>query len=500
MLASRSCRGVLAAVGCAAAIGGCQPRSGDLALSAIEPVTQSIVLDGDTAEWAPTAAAYADEHYLYTRFTISGEQITLQAAPKTVVMFIDADASEATGQKREDPALKGMGVDLEVLFSPPGERGRGVGVEIYAVATDGKRKKVSNEDYDFVFAPTYASSWYEARLCRTPDDKAGLPMTGLLGPGTLKGVAAVVDDAGTITMAGEPFVLTTDEVCEGGKRLKSGSIPSKPANAVRVVSWNIELSKPMDTPAPFARIIKAINPDVLLLQEWEKGDASLVKQWFTTNIGGEWNIVKAPGNMSNGGGVAIASRFALTEVEGDELTARFRNNNRDNEDKPVRFVSAVADTPIGPVLMGSLHLKSRGSKDSAEDRRRMAESRAINTFVGAQKNVTLRVLGGDMNLVGSRPPIDLLRAGIDSDGTDLNTVDAHVLGDNALYTWKNAAGSFTPGRLDWLLYPDAALATANTFVLDTRRLAVESLSTMGLEKADSAASDHLPLVADLVRK
>ncbi len=493
-------RVLLAVVGGALGLGGCQQRASNLALSTTEPVTASIVLDGDTAEWSPSAAAYADEHYLYTRFTISGEQITLQAAPSTVVLFIDADASESTGYKRADAALKGMGIDLEVLFSPPSARGRGMGVEISAIATDGKRTKVSSEDYDFVFAPTYASSWYEARLCRTPDDKAGLPMTGLLGPGTIKGVAAVVDDAGKVTMACEPFVLTTDEVCEGGKKLKSASIPGKPANSVRVVSWNIELSKPMETPAPFARIIKALNPDIILLQEWEKGDASLVKQWFTSHVGGEWNITKAPGDMSNGGGVAIASRFTLTDIEGDVLTARFRNNNRDNEDKPIRFVSTVANSPIGPMLVGSMHLKARGAKDSVEDRRRMAEARSINTFVAGQSNVPLRVLGGDLNLVGSRPPLDVLRAGLDSDGSDLNTVDAHVLGDDALYTWKDFGGNFTPGRLDWLVYSDASLTTVNTFVLDTRRIAVELLPPLGLEKADSAATDHLPVVADLVRK
>jgi endonuclease/exonuclease/phosphatase family metal-dependent hydrolase len=457
----------------------------------------TIVLDGDTAEWSPTAAAYSDEHYLYTRFTISGEQITLQAAPQTVALFIDADGNPATGVKRTDPALEGLGIDLEVLFSPPGARGVGVGVELFATPSDGKRTKLSSEDFDFVFAPTYASSWYEARICRTPDDKAGLPATGLLGPGTVKGIAAVIDDAGKVVAACEPFSLVTDEVCEGGKRLKSAFIPSKPANAIRVMNWNIELSKPVENPAPFARIIKATNPDVVLLQEWEAGDASLVKQWFTTNIGGEWNVVKAAGNMSNGGGVAIASRFELARVEGDVLTAKFRNNNRDNEDKAVRFVAATANTPIGPILFGSTHFKSRGSINSVEDRRRMAEARAINTFLAKQSTTPMRIVGGDLNLVGSRPPLDLLRAGLDADGSDLNPVDAMVMGDNANYTWKNYDGTFTPGRLDWVVYSDSALTSLNAFSLDTRRLAPASLTPLNLEPRDSAASDHLPIVFDV---
>jgi hypothetical protein len=102
-----------------------------------------------------------------------------------------------------------------------------------------------------------------------------------------------------------------------------------------------------------------------------------------------------------------------------------------------------------------------------------------------------------MNLVGSRPPIDLLRAGLDRDGSDLTPAPAAVHGDAAFYTWRDAKAAFGPGRLDWLLYSDASAHAVNAFVFDVSRLTDDVLVSMGLRREDAEASDHLPGVVDL---
>ena len=53
-------------------------------------------------------------------------------------------------------------------------------------------------------------------------------------------------------------------------------------------------------------------------------------------------------------------------------------------------------------------------------------------------------------------------------------------------------------RLDYLTYSDHALQVANAFVLDTGLLDRSSLRAAGLQADDSKASDHLPVVVDLV--
>ena len=63
---------------------------------------------------------------------------------------------------------------------------------------------------------------------------------------------------------------------------------------------------------------------------------------------------------------------------------------------------------------------------------------------------------------------------------------------------SDAGQPFVPGRLDFLLYSDASLSLARSFVLDTRDLSPRWLKNHRLRPADTAdASDHLPIVADL---
>lgn len=463
-------------------------------IDATEPI--SIVIDGDTSEWPAESAALADEHYLFVRFSVADEQFTLQSASRSVSVWVDCDANASTGA-----AVKGrgeaIGADLQVLFSPGGRSG----VKLVALDATGGSRELSKADFDLVFAPTYASSWYEMRLCRTPVDTSSLPATGLLAPGRIKGFASVLDGNGLVAAASDTFAVETEETCMGGRRLTAEDLPSPPEGGMRVVSWNVELSKPMESPAPFARVIKALNPDVLLVQEWEKGDAAEVDAWFEQHVGGTWHVRKAPGTMATGGGVLIASRFEMVPGEPGAVECTFRNDRNEPETKPVRFVDTTLNTPMGPVQVGSMHLKSRGTKDSIEDRRRMAEARAINAAFANNASsaaAARRIMSGDLNLVGSRPPLDILRAGIDADGSDLSPAAAMVHGDLAFYTWQDEKSPFSPGRLDWIVYSDSNLKEQAAFVLDAARLDQSVLTKLGIEPGDTAAADHLPVVLDLL--
>lgn len=486
----------LAPLSLALLAGACTTRPASVAspMDAAEPI--SIVIDGDTSEWPATLAAMADEHYLYTRFSVADEQFTLQSAPRSVSLWVDCDANASTGAavKGRDGAI---GADMQVLFSPGG---RG-GVKLLALDSTGGSRELSKADFDLVFAPTYASSWYELRICRTPQDKASLPATGLLAPGRIKGFASVLDANGLVAAASDTFTVETDETCVGGRRLTAEDLPTAPEGALRVVSWNVELSKPMESPAPFARVIKALKPDVMLMQEWEKGDAAEVDAWFEQHVGGAWNVRKAPGTMATGGGVLIATRFEVVGGERQGIECTFRNDAGEQETKPVRFIDATLNTPMGPVQVGSMHLKSRGTKDSVEDRRRMAEARAVNAAFAGNASAAAaprRIMSGDLNLVGSRPPLDILRAGIDADGSDLTPAAAMVHGDLAFYTWQDDKSPFSPGRLDWIVYSDSNLKEQAAFVLDAARLDESVLTKLGIERGDTAAADHLPVVLDLV--
>ena len=108
------------------------------------------------------------------------------------------------------------------------------------------------------------------------------------------------------------------------------------------------------------------------------------------------------------------------------------------------------------------------------------------------------MIGGDLNIVGSRTPLFTLVRRLDVDGSDLAPVDAERLGERTLTTWRNPNDVFTPGRLDYLLVSDAVVSTSNAFVFATEDLDEGTLAELGLEPGLSLAlSDHLPVVADL---
>ncbi len=463
---------------------GCQtsPRGGSAA-----SVSQAVAvrLDGSVEEWPADAACVADADYVYVRFTVKDEEFTLQHAPSTLAVYLDLDSNAETGVQAEAPSPDARGADMVIEFSPrSGGAEPGQGVAVYAVGPDGTRRVVRHADVDLSFAPTYAAPWYEVRVSRHPAATCALagPMAGSVA---VRGMVAYFDEGGSASRYSDGFVAALPVASPGGP--VDVDVPARGAGDLRIVSWNVQKSSPVEHPDAFARVLKCLDPDVVLLQEWDKGDARAIEAWFTAFVpsGSGWQVVK-----SEDGDVAIASRYPLSKAG---AVARATG-----DDRPVRFVAAVTTTPHGDVLAATTHLKCCGSKGSAEDTRRLVEARAIDEAVrGAQGLPSVRVLGGDLNLVGTRLPLDAIGAELDSDGSDLEIADPVVLGDTALYTWSDDASEFTPGRLDFVLWSGASAGVTRQFVLDTSRLSAKALLRAGLREADTRASDHLPVVVDL---
>jgi endonuclease/exonuclease/phosphatase family metal-dependent hydrolase len=205
--------------------------------------------------------------------------------------------------------------------------------------------------------------------------------------------------------------------------------------------------------------------------------------------------------MSAGWGVGIVSRFPLERL-GPERVDRPGEAPGDSSrpDNALRFVGALVHAGRADVAVASIHLKCCGGKDGREDLARMAEARLINRLFGealGKSPAPIRLIAGDFNLVGSRPPLDLVRAGLDLDGSELAVAEPLVLGDRAPTTWIDPTTPFTPGRLDFAVYSDSTAAPEQAFVLDTTLLSDAALARAGLQRLDSRASDHMPVVIDL---
>lgn len=450
-------------------------------------------IDGRFEDWPADSVLACDELYLYFRFTVLNTEWSLQSSDTPVSFMIDCDGALETGRRFDRPDLRDLGVDLEVQFSPKSRGSRGVAC--FALDAAGNRTPIAHDDLALTFAPSYASQWYEGRLARALVELPALPEPGLRSSGSARAFACTLDDAGIPRDYSDPTTIACPPVAGVGMPHYTIDLPARPEGAVRVVSMNVERSAPDrdEHRAQFQRLFRALDADVYLLQEWEAPSPSHIAGWFTAMVSPteSWWVLTSGESIASGGGCAIVSRHAL-----EPAVAGVSSDQR-----PVRFIAGVASTPAGAMLLGSTHLKSRGGLNSPEDERRMDEARAIHAALDAYSTAKglppVRVLAGDFNLVGSRTPLSLAGASLDADASNLGIVETPVLGDRVITTWLAQGNEFSPSRLDYLLVSDSAVRALNAFVLDTRRLSDESLARIGLDRTDSLASDHMPVVVDL---
>ena len=440
-----------------------------------------------------SAVARADDRFLYLRFNPGDAKKTIQDSDETVALLLDTDGDVATGYQRREKPFAGIGADLEIQFSPLNPRGGapGKGVAFYRLDQGGARSQLRAEDSDFLFAPAFASQWYDARVSRFFAASSGLPNPGMASHGKGRGAFVIYDQHGRIVGYSDPFDVAFPSIASRPK-LSDEAVPAKPPDAVRIMAWNV-WGKMQDAPEKFCAVIRAINPDIIMLSEW-KGGAPALEQLLNRNLRAEAGTMVA-WNAAAGPDVAVASVFPTRLAGPNNLEIDWNGEKR-----KVRFVSAAVQTPIGPALIGAMHLKCCGGIGSNEDAIRIAETDAINQAVqqiSRADAADIRVLGGDLNLVGSRVPLDVLCLNADADGSDLTTADPVVFGDDWLYTWRDWNSGFSPGRLDWLAYSDASAQPVRQFVFDPVRLTDSALARMGLTRADAQPSDHLPVVIDL---
>ncbi|USN97926.1 MAG: endonuclease/exonuclease/phosphatase family protein [Phycisphaeraceae bacterium] len=489
-----------------------------------------VAIDGDLREWGHGVVTSADGDSLYFRFS-PGEEMTLQATNETTRLVFDLDNDPSTGKQLVGPPDVGtLGVDLEVLFSPPLseidpevarrvidrriQRGQPAsaftgGMEAF-VYSGGVLTRHKHGDIGFLAGPTYAAKYFEARIDRHAPTLAG---TGIDLAGSARGIVLVTGGNGEVLRYSDPMVFTMPDLA--APQAVEVGLPAQPEGTIRVMSMNVLHGKPIENPEPFARLIKAIKPDVILLQEADDMTNESLESWLSEYVGvlpskhawaagvqgleggvGSWDAAAAPDL-----GVAIATPHLVTREFAEPVVIADPETGRD---RTVRAVFAQVSTPRGDVLACSTHLKCCGSAGSREDEIRITEVGAINRRYAeiaaalaseSGENEEARLIGGDMNLVGSRAPIDLLARGLGDHGRDLQPAPTPALGTNAWYTWRDDSNEFGPGRLDWILIGDAKVV--QSFSLDTRLIDPAVLAECGIEPGDGAVSDHLPVVVDL---
>jgi len=408
------------------------------------------------------------------------------------------------------------GVDLIVELSDTVaslSSDRGSGFAMRAVRGDGATPSLPRYALGLMAAPTWSAPRFELRLSRLGAD--GIPT--LARRLRMKALYAEAGGALDETAVGSYVFAAT----AGDAEASLGGIPSKPDGATRVAQWNVASSRFTEDAPGFAAFLAAIEPDVVLLDELPgEVTAEALSAFFglePLRTLGSWTFVLGESGGRQRAAVAARDRAAgptewLVDVPNDERARRaFQEAHDMVSDETLRRILA-ADLEGGvsvaaawievsgrPTLFVATDLQAGGWSGSLQDQLRTLHAATINERVRLEldRSGAPAVIGGDLNAVGSRAPLFTLIRGLDADGTDLVPADARRVGERTYATWRNPNDRFAPGRLDFLLVPDAALTVVGAFAVAPEDRDDGRLGRDGLEP-DRRLSDHVPVVADLV--
>ena len=414
-----------------------------------------------------------DDDFIFFKISLHSEETLLQNW-NNFYLYIDADRDSLTGHP-----FRGLGAELAWHF--------GYRTGQY-FEQDGIIDLWQN-DITLRQAPTVTSTEFEIAIARgsfvlsDPDSIAVIFSsfydTGDYMPDSWGGVVYQLDT--TVVGPAEPILLE-----KTGTRL------------VTYNTLNTGILEP-DRQPKFQRIIQALDPDIIALQEhseWnEIGD--IISSWFPEDTWYQGYTFRD---------LVVLSKYPII--------------NQANLISSERTMCALlqTDDPINPYL---LILNSHFSCcDNDDDRQEQ-----VDELVQVLREWRLNDNGpfdlpegtpmfhvGDFNFVGYREQIETVTAGniqdegnygsdfpLDWDGTAITDLFSRHTHKRMAYTWRSDGSSFNPGKLDYVLYTNSNLSILNHFVLNTLAMPDSILNEWELEAEDTnEASDHLPRIVDFM--
>ena len=435
--------------------------------------------DGISADFANIKVTY-DMEFLFIYFSFHYGEFLMQDW-NAFHLYIDADNDSATGLE-----FNGIGAELDWTF------GQRQGVFYF----NGGSSDVWQNDLSLRIGPTITSSEFEIAMARNSDIM------------TLNGSQVLVE--GRIIIAEAPPNSDVVPNESGGISFTIGedAVPSpepislvrRHENDIRVLTYNTLWDGILeaDRQPKFKRIIQALDPDVIALQEhtdWDQID-DIIQSWFPQEI---WHASWTYGDL------VVLSRFPIL--------------NDANLISSERTMCALLDTEdeLGKnLLVINSHLSCCAYNDSRQEQVDEFASVWRNWITNSEGPFDLEfetpfVHVGDFNFVGYRQQVETLRIGDivdeneygddfppDWDASNIVDLFSRHTHKRMGYTWRSDGSSFNPGKLDYIFYSDATIDTGKHYILNTLALDDETLAGYGLEWDDTQeASDHLPRVFDI---
>ena len=426
-----------------------------------------------------------DQDFLFIRIEVRTE-INLQSNNQ-ITLYLDTDDDATTG-------FSVNGIGAEISYNLGQRNGQARFTDFTA--------SIDHSDIGLVSAPTVTSEEFELAIDRnssffgTPffpnaDIKISFEVETSSGD-------QIPDQGEFITYSFDENIMTIPQ---------EYSIDKKESSHLRIMSYNVLTDNLFEQGlgSSYNRILSAIAPDIIGFQEIYDHSASqtaaIVENFLPSDNGKQWYNAKIqPDIIAVSRYPIISSHLIQGASSGTQGNGAFLIDLSPTYNSQLLFI--VAHTPCC---------------DNDDDRQR--EIDGIMAFVRNAKNgtgplhlepQTPIVIVGDMNLVGLQRQLHTLLTGDlfyqafygpdfdpDWDGTAFEDALPFATHQPLAFTWYNPSSSFSPGRLDFMVYSGSVLDLKNTYTLFTPALPADSLSQYNLVDSDvTFASDHLPVVAD----
>jgi len=436
--------------------------------------------DGADADFADIKITY-DNDFLFIYFNVHDGEYLMQDWNE-FHLYIDADNDTTTGY-----FINGIGAELDWLF---GDRSGSYYI------MDGIIDIYQN-DLTLRMAPTITNHEFEICISRnsnvlTMDGTQVLVEGKVILTDTGQNADQIPDENGGISFSiGEDYIVPPTPI----------TFDKRDETDIRLVTHNVWSSSLLDPnyEVYFQRIYQALDPDIVALQEMYENTNqlhSLFNDWFPDE---QWYV------SSQFRDNIIISKYPV--LEEDYFTS--------SERTMVALLNTDDELGSDLIIFNS-HL---ACCDNDESRQYDADEFVSNWRDWRENDngpFTLTegtpfVYVGDFNLVGYRQQLTTFTEGdiedentfgddysLDWDNTsiaDLFSRHSHI---RMGYTWRRDNSSFSPGKLDYVLYTDSVLDTSKHFVFNTLTMDSASLAEYGLEAMDSYnSSDHSPRVLDI---
>ncbi len=426
-----------------------------------------------------------DENYLFFKIEI-GVELNLQDLNQ-ITLYLDTDNNSQTGTP-----IHGIGAELTWNF----------GQRMGTFTHNGNTITIHQNQVGIVSAPTVSDSVFEIAFSRSAQPDGQTPLFSgqnirIVLQDQTSGGDLLPDNPGGVSFSFDETPLPP---------ITSPAIAKQDTDTIRMLTYNVLFNGFFD-PARlpnFTRILQAIQPEIIGFQEIYDHTAPETVTAIESILpsGGQQQWYGAKVNPD----VIAVSRYPILNSYSIPGSVPGDNNGAFLIDLHPKFDAQLLFIVAHPPCCGN-------------DEGRQYEMDAIMAFIRDAQNgggvLTLDpqtpiLIVGDMNLVGDAQQLRTLLTGEivntgtfgepftpDWDGSNLTDLLPRHLNLPMFYTWYSETSSFSPGRLDYMIFTDSVLDTRKSFALFTPALPPDTLAAYNLLSDDVLlASDHLPVVSD----